>query len=114
MTGVQTCALPICNDNAKKNSVAETILTFLPQHMPSVTVDLLLANILAGPLQQLAIHFARYTRPGGELLLAGLLEELAADLMAYYRQWFAMDIDQQVEEWVCLHGTRLDTPTCET
>ncbi len=110
-TDIDPQALLATNDNARQNQVAANIVTYLPAAIPDFSVDLLLANILAGPLQQLAEHFARYTRPGGELLLAGLLEEQATALMAHYSQWFSMDIDQQVEEWVCLHGTRLNTPT---
>ena len=113
-TDIDPQALLATNDNAKQNAVAEKIQSFLPQEMPEITVALLLANILAGPLQQLAIQFAKYTQVGGELVLAGLLEDQANDLMQHYSQWFAMDIDQQVEQWVCLHGTRLDTPACET
>jgi ribosomal protein L11 methyltransferase len=112
-TDIDPQALLATNDNARQNQVAANIVTYLPQAMPIISVDLLLANILAGPLQQLAIHFARYTRPGGELLLAGLLKEQAEELMAHYSQWFSMDIDQQVEEWVCLHGVRLETEACE-
>ena len=113
-TDIDPQALLATNDNAKQNTVGDKIQTFLPLAMPDISVDLLLANILAGPLQQLAIHFARYTKKGGELVLAGLLEDQASDLMQHYSKWFAMDIDQQVEQWVCLHGTRLNTPACET
>jgi ribosomal protein L11 methyltransferase len=112
-TDIDPQALLATTDNARQNHVAEAIETCLPSAMPEVSVDLLLANILAGPLKQLAGDFARYTRPGGELLLAGLLEEQAEALMAHYSQWFAMTIDQQVEQWVCLHGVRLDSTTCE-
>lgn len=113
-TDIDPQALLATNDNARQNNVDDKIQTCLPAAMPEITVELLLANILAGPLKQLAIQFAKYTQTGGELVLAGLLEEQATELMKYYSQWFAMDIDQQVEQWVCLHGTRLDTPTCES
>lgn len=109
-TDIDPQALLATQDNASQNNIENKIQSFLPAAMPEVSVDLLLANILAGPLQQLAIHFARYTRSGGELVLAGLLTEQADELITHYSQWFAMDIDQQVEQWVCLHGVRLDTP----
>lgn len=47
--------------------------------------DLLIANILAGPLIALAPAFARALAPGGSLLLAGLLEDQAAEVAAAYR-----------------------------
>lgn len=42
--------------------------------------DLIIANILAGPLIGLAPHFARALVPGGHLLLAGLLETQEAQV----------------------------------
>ena len=48
--------------------------------------DLLIANILAGPLVELAPDFAAATAPGGQLLLAGLLETQEAKVRAAYRR----------------------------
>lgn len=48
--------------------------------------DLLIANILAGPLVELAPDFAEVVIPGGSLLLAGLLEKQEAEVRAAYRQ----------------------------
>ncbi|WP_324260410.1 50S ribosomal protein L11 methyltransferase [Altererythrobacter sp. H2] len=47
--------------------------------------DLLIANILAGPLVELARDFADATAPGGQLLLAGLLETQEARVRQTYR-----------------------------
>lgn len=109
-TDIDPQALLATNDNARQNQVEQHIQTFLPGAVPEIRVELLLANILAGPLQQLAIDFARFTNAGGGLVLAGLLEEQVEELIQHYSQWFSMSVDQQVEQWVCLHGTRLDTP----
>lgn len=48
--------------------------------------DLLIANILAGPLVDLAPGFARAVVPGGSILLAGLLETQEATVRAAYRR----------------------------
>lgn len=48
--------------------------------------DLLIANILAGPLVDLAPDFAAVVTPGGSLLLAGLLEKQEAEVRAAYRK----------------------------
>ena len=48
--------------------------------------DLLIANILAGPLVELAPDFASVTAPGGSLLLAGLLQTQEAKVRAAYRR----------------------------
>lgn len=47
--------------------------------------DLIIANILAGPLVELAPDFAQALSPGGSLLLAGLLQTQEADVRRAYR-----------------------------
>jgi ribosomal protein L11 methyltransferase len=49
--------------------------------------DLVVANILAGPLMELADSFSAAVRPGGRALLSGLLLEQADDILAVYRRW---------------------------
>jgi len=49
--------------------------------------DLVVANILAGPLMELAESFSGAVRPGGRVLLSGLLLEQADDILAVYRRW---------------------------
>ena len=54
--------------------------------------DLVVANILAGPLMELAESFSAAVRPGGRTLLSGLLLEQADDILAVYRRWgFALE-----------------------
>ena len=50
-----------------------------------VPYDLLMANILAGPLIELAGDFADAVEPGGSILLAGLLETQEGAVRAAYR-----------------------------
>ncbi len=49
--------------------------------------DLVVANILAGPLMELADSFSTAVRPGGRALLSGLLLEQADDILTVYRRW---------------------------
>jgi ribosomal protein L11 methyltransferase len=49
--------------------------------------DLVVANILAGPLMELAESFSAAVRPGGRTLLSGLLLEQADDILTVYRRW---------------------------
>src|SRR4029078_11907035 len=49
--------------------------------------DLIVANIPAGPLMELADSFSAAVRPGGRALLSGLLLEQADDILAVYRRW---------------------------
>jgi ribosomal protein L11 methyltransferase len=68
--------------------------------------DVLLANILAGPLCALAPDFASLVRPGGELVLAGLLLHEVAEVTAAYAAWFDVARFGDREGWVCLAGRR--------
>jgi ribosomal protein L11 methyltransferase len=99
-------ALIATGDNALANGVAGR-LTIHPrgETLPSA-VDVLLANILASPLCELAGRFAALLRPGGQLVLAGLMEHEAADVTAAYTAWFDVTSFGYRDGWVCLAGRR--------
>jgi ribosomal protein L11 methyltransferase len=65
--------------------------------------DLILSNILAGPLKRLAPDMARYLAPGGTLVLSGILTRQAAGVEAVYRGWgFSRRAIQRRDEWTVL------------
>ena len=99
-------ALLATRDNSANNQLADRIETFLPDALPHLHCDLLLANILAGPLIELAPIFHTLVKPGGELVLSGLLQSQAETIIQAYKTMFTLNVEQQLEEWVCLHGTR--------
>ena len=70
-----------------------------------VAFDLVAANILAGPLQQLAEHFCDVLRPGGQVVLSGILPEQTGEVMAAYA---LIDFAEPVIEdgWACLVGIK--------
>ncbi|MGA7540920.1 MAG: 50S ribosomal protein L11 methyltransferase [Steroidobacteraceae bacterium] len=72
--------------------------------------DLLLANILAGPLTELAPSFADILRPAGVLVLSGLMETEVSEVTRAYDAWFDMCIYGVRESWVCLWGRRNARP----
>lgn len=94
--------------NAEKNRVADCIQTFLPADFHAAPVSLLLANILAGPLQSLAPRFAELVMPGGQIVLSGILAEQATELLQHYQPAFEITQVAQQEEWVCLAGRRVE------
>lgn len=67
---------------------------------------MLVANILAGPLRELAPLIAELVRPGGKLALSGLLQEQAEEIREFYAQWFEMDEAVHKEDWSRLTGVR--------
>lgn len=68
--------------------------------------DLVVANILASPLKLLAPLLAAQTRPGGRLVLAGLLDAQSDDVAAAYAPWFETAVFDRAEGWTALEGVR--------
>ena len=100
-------ALTATRDNAGRNNIRDDLYdVFLPDKTPDVKADIMVANILAGPLQALAPDIARLTRQGGKLALSGLLAEQAEDVSQCYSQWYNMNPAKQLGDWVLLTGTR--------
>jgi ribosomal protein L11 methyltransferase len=99
-------ALMATIDNAEKNNVSHNIKTYLPDQFENKTTPLLLANILASPLIDLAPYFAELTEPNGQIVLSGILAEQAKDVLAAYKTNFDISIWKQQDDWVCLAGVR--------
>ena len=100
-------ALTATRDNAGRNNIRDDLYdVFLPDKTPDVKADIMVANILAGPLQALAPDIARLTRQGGKLALSGLLAEQAEEVSQCYSQWYNMNPAKQLGDWVLLTGTR--------
>lgn len=82
-------ALAAARDNAADNDVPPSCLrVYAPGTMPAAQADLLMANILFQPLLDLAGDFASWTKPGGHLVMSGLLEAQAQHLVAAYERHF--------------------------
>jgi ribosomal protein L11 methyltransferase len=67
--------------------------------------DLMVANILAGPLMELADQLISLTAPGGAILLTGVLEAQAPQLIERYRN-VNLEVNQQRDGWVLLAGQK--------
>jgi ribosomal protein L11 methyltransferase len=87
------------------------LTTFTTEDEPAVVADLLLANILAGPLITLAPHLSQRLAPGGTLVLSGLLAEQVEAVAAAYRPWFDLAAPTFAQEWVLLSGIKKADPT---
>ncbi len=100
-------AIQASRDNAERNGVADKLELFLPEDQPAgLKADILVANILAGPLRELAPLMNDLVRPAGLLALSGVLETQAVELEQIYGQWFEMDPTAVREEWCRLSGTK--------
>jgi ribosomal protein L11 methyltransferase len=99
-------ALEATEQNARENGVDGRLLVCPPSDLPETGVEVLLANILAGPLIELAPRLSRLVRPAGRLVLSGILREQAGEVAAAYRDAFALDEPVCRDEWVLLAGRR--------
>jgi ribosomal protein L11 methyltransferase len=99
-------ALLATRDNAARNDVGDKLAVTGDPALDERSADLLLANILAGPLVDLAPRFARALRPGGRLALSGLLTDQADTVTAAYRPWFDIATTATRDGWALLAGQR--------
>ena len=100
-------ALQATQDNAKLNDVLDHITTCKPEKLAGdAGYELVLANILSGPLTELAPTLARHVLPGGDIVLSGILNEQADAVRDAYSKFFDMVTTQQLDDWVLLHGRK--------
>ena len=99
-------ALLATHDNATKNALQDRLTIVREPRAIQGVFDCVVANILAGPLCQLAPDLARHCRAGGAVLLAGLLDEQAAEVAQAYGPWFDIETAAQREGWTSLTGCR--------
>jgi ribosomal protein L11 methyltransferase len=97
-------AVTASRDNAALNDVAAHFC--LPGELAAGQYDVVVANILTNPLKSMAPLLAGRVRPGGQLVLSGILAEQADDVMTVYRDWFEFDPPATDEGWVRLAGTK--------
>jgi ribosomal protein L11 methyltransferase len=89
--------------NAQANHV---VLRAGAPQAASGSYSLVLANILATPLQVLAPLLCARLRPGATLVLAGILERQTEQLQAAYRQWLALQVSDTQDGWILMTASR--------
>ena len=89
-------------DNAEKNHCREQIATYLPDAAKLSSTDIVLANILAGPLIKLAPTLADLCKQGGNLILSGLLAEQFELIETAYYPWFDLSPPLEKEGWLLI------------
>jgi ribosomal protein L11 methyltransferase len=103
---VDTGALAVSEENAQRNGVADRYHAMLPAALPvELQVDIVIANILAEPLIALAPQIGRRVKPGGTLLLSGMLATQVDEVRAAYADDFHLQLHLR-DEWALLAGAR--------
>jgi len=99
-------ALTATRDNAQRNGVLDAIECLAPEQFSPQTADVILANILAGPLIELAPRLCASLAKGGSLALSGVLDGQAHEVAEAYADTVP-NLDMRfVDGWVLLTGTR--------
>lgn len=104
-------ALVATADNAERNGIEPPSLTVvLPDNVNfgihAGKAELVIANILAGPLASLSDTLLSLLKPGGCLLLSGLLANQAEQLCAHYAGRIDISVAGEKDGWVCLLGVK--------
>lgn len=101
-------AVTASRENADRNRCDSSKIKFAAENSESTAqFDVVVANILANPLMMLAPILISATHRGGHIVLSGILNEQAKDVMDIYQHWFKMQIAREEEGWVLLTGTKI-------
>ncbi len=105
---IDPIALEVSDKNALQNHVLTSVFsTHLPEHMPEIKADIVIANILAVPLLGLATTLANLLRPSGSIILSGILQEQAEMVVNSYSTWFDNFKVTSQDGWVRISATLL-------
>jgi ribosomal protein L11 methyltransferase len=104
-------ALVATADNSQRNNIeSSSLAVFLPEQVDiehhTEKADVVIANILAGPLIGLSDTLLSLLKPGGSLLLSGLLKKQANELCEHYLPRIELTVAGEKDGWVCLLGCK--------
>ncbi|RBM85901.1 50S ribosomal protein L11 methyltransferase [Vibrio paracholerae] len=101
-------ALLASKDNAARNGVEDQIDVYLPKDQPEgLVADVVVANILAGPLRELSPIIKGLLKPGGQLAMSGILDTQAESVAVFYRDDLELDPIAEKSEWCRISGRKL-------
>jgi ribosomal protein L11 methyltransferase len=101
-------------DNSARNNLDKSVISaYLPDQLPSVQADVLMANILCAPLLELSSLLASLVKSNGSIVLSGILEDQADQIIEQYSQWFDLAPPAIEDGWVRIDGLRntITTPS---
>ncbi|OBW95022.1 ribosomal protein L11 methyltransferase [Gallibacterium salpingitidis] len=100
-------AIQASRENAKRNGVEDRLQLYLSADTPKeLQAEVVVANILAGPLKELAPVITTLVLPQGHLGLSGILATQSEAVSAAYSDNFALDPVVEREEWCRITGIK--------
>ena len=103
---IDTEALNVTKQNSFINKLS--IPTYLPKNLPKMKCDIIIANILANPLIELLPKFQSLLKPGGYLVISGILESQIKNVKTHYNNYFSIKNCKIKEEWALISGSKLN------
>jgi ribosomal protein L11 methyltransferase len=88
--------------NAALNAISDRLWIGQPDELPQIAADVVLANVLAGPLVALAPRLAALSGKSGTLVLSGLLRAQSEQVRNVYADYFTVFTERELDGWVCL------------
>jgi len=108
-TDIDPQAIQATTENARKNNCLDKITASMPEYLSETAFTLIVANILANPLIDMAEYLARLLVPGAKIVLSGILKHQANSVVDRYKQWFMLDPITEKEDWVRISGVKRET-----
>jgi len=100
-------AITATSNNMIKNSISDEIIhVCMPETLPALEADYLIANILAEPLIKLSEKFSQLIKPRGQIALSGILKEQGDKVILHYEPWFEIEEPLEKDGWMLITGTR--------
>ena len=103
-------AMLATRDNAERNGVSDRIQVIHSDDFEGHQADIVVANILANILIELAPNIAGLLKPGGQLVRSGIVKEQAEKVIAAYKGRVAFELAETLDDWVLLHGRSTLSP----
>jgi ribosomal protein L11 methyltransferase len=99
-------ALIATEQNARRNGIVSGLHVMAPDKLGSVQADMVLANILSNTIIQLAETLVSLVKPGGQLVLSGILREQLTAVRNAFIQAFDFESETEAEDWILLAGKK--------
>jgi len=99
-------ALRATAENARRNDLDDQLEIISPEALESGSADLVVANILLGPLLALRDRFLQLLRPGGRLLMTGILQPQGQQLRMAYEAEFSFELERVQSPWLLLQAEK--------
>ena len=99
-------ALQATQENARRNDVEDRLDVFLPENQPTLEAEVVVANILSGPLLELREVITGYCKPDGLLVLSGILTEQVETIESAYAKDISLDPSAIDGEWARVSGRK--------